>query len=262
MIQSSNDGYFEIYRSLIIENYAYTISVSEIFIVNQPCIISNSSLSSNIIVTKNEILTQFDSCGFLCFIPAVYIDYVKNNSNLLDAGSIQYSIQCISGAIAVMNNTYISNQLTFIDGYLSEISIEECIINQITSDYRIINVISSNLTINDCIVSNIRSNQINQIVGISFETYAQLNNITVSNSTVKFAGSLSSSVQVTNIHVTNMTLMNHLLGFIDCFDLVMHDIYIENVHSDYDYLMLISNTKANSIMNVTINNINTNMVDS
>ena len=149
MIQSSNDGYFEIYRSLITENFAYTISVSEIFIVNQPCIISNSSLSSNIIVTKNEILTQFDSCGFLCFIPAVYIDYVKNNSNLLDAGSIQYSIQCISGAIAVMNNTYISNQLTFIDGYLSELLIEDSKIYEITSDYRTINVISSNLTIND-----------------------------------------------------------------------------------------------------------------
>ena len=107
---------------------------------------------------------------------------------------------------------------------------------------------------------DIHSNQIGQILGISFETYAQLNNITVSNSTAKFAGSLSSSVQVANIHVTNMTLMNHLLGFIDCFDLVMHNIYIENIQSDYDYLMLISNTKANSIMNVTISNINTNVL--
>ena len=82
--------------------------------------------------------------------------------------------------------------------------------------------------------------------------YAQLNNITVSNSTVKFVGSLSSSVQVTNIQATNMTIANHLIGFIDCFDVEMHDIYIDNIHSEYDYLMLVSNTKVNSILNVTI----------
>ena len=40
----------------------------------------------------------------------------------------------------MMNNTYITDQLTFIDGYLSEMSIEESTIYGITSDYRIINV--------------------------------------------------------------------------------------------------------------------------
>ena len=190
----------------------------------------------------------------------MYIDFVNRNLNLLDAGSIHYSIQCISVAIAVKNNTYISNQLTLIDGYLSEISIEKSAIYGITSDYRIITLISSNLVLNDCVFTDIHSNHVSQILGISFETYAQLSNILVSNSTVKFVGSLSSSVQLTNIHATNMTLKNHLIGFIDCFDVIMHDIYIENTQSEYDFLMLLSNTKTESIINVTISNINTNII--
>ena len=157
----------------------------------------------------------------------------------------------------MMNNSYITDQLTFIDGYLSEMSIEKSTIYRMTSDYRIINAISSDLTINDCMFTDINSNQIGQIVGISFETSAQLNNITVSNSTIKFVGSLSSSVQVINIRATSITLIDHLIGFIDCIDVIIHDIYIDNIQTENDYLILVSNTKADSILNVTIQNINT-----
>ena len=199
MIQSSNNGYFELYRSYITNNYAYTISISEIFIVNQPSIISNSSLSSNTILSRSDVLTEFETCGLICFVPDVFVNYIKNNMNLLDVGSIDYSIQCVSGAIAIMNNTFISNQPTFIDGYLSELSMYKSTIYTVTTSKKIMNVISSNLTINDCVFTDIHTNQSGQILGISFEANTVLINIIVTNSSTKFIESLSSMVQMTNI---------------------------------------------------------------
>ena len=57
-----------------------------------------------------------------------------------------------------------------------------------------------------------------------------------------------------------MTVANHLIGFIDCYDVIMNDLYIDNIQSSHDYLMLLSNTMTNSISNVTIKNINTNVL--
>ena len=215
VIQSSNDGYFELYRSYITNNHTYTISVSEIFIVNEPSIISNSSLSSNTILSRSGILTEFEICGLICFVSDVFINYIKNNINLLDFGSIDYSIQCVSGAIAIMNNTFISNQLTFIDEYLSKLSTDKSAIYTITKSKIIVNVISSNLTINDCMFTDIHTNQSGQILGIFFETNAVLINVFATNSSTKFVESLSSLVQMTNTRVTNISVSNHLIGFIN-----------------------------------------------
>ena len=65
VIQSSNDGFYEFYRSYITNNNAYTLSVSEIFIVAQSSIFSNSTLFDNSIVSKDQIMSELDSCSIL-----------------------------------------------------------------------------------------------------------------------------------------------------------------------------------------------------
>ena len=229
VIQSSNDGYFELYRSYITNNHAYTISVSEIFIVDQPSIISNSSLSSNTILSRSDILTEFETCGLIRFVSDVFVNYIKSSINLLDFGSIDYSIQCFSGAIAIMNNTFISNQLTFIDEYLSELSMDKSAKYTITTSKIIVNVISSNLTINDCMFIGIHTNQSSQILDISFETNAVLINVFATNSSTKFVESLPLLVQMTNVRVTNIPVSNHLIGFINCYEVIMQDLYVDTV---------------------------------
>ena len=61
VIQSSSSGYYELYRSHIYENYAFTVSVSEIFIGNEPCVMSEMSIYNNTVLTKQEILAEFES---------------------------------------------------------------------------------------------------------------------------------------------------------------------------------------------------------
>jgi hypothetical protein len=57
VIQASNEGYFEFYRSKIANNYAYTLPIGEVFVVSTNPLISNSTLKSNDILTKSEILS-------------------------------------------------------------------------------------------------------------------------------------------------------------------------------------------------------------
>ena len=64
-IQVSSDGYFEMYRCHVAYNYAYTLSISEIFIVNQPSLFSNTSIHDNIVMTKSQILDEFNNCETL-----------------------------------------------------------------------------------------------------------------------------------------------------------------------------------------------------
>ena len=65
VVQSSNDGYYEFYRSYIINNYAYTLPISEIFIVSQPSVFSNSIIYGNVIMTRDQILGEMESCDSL-----------------------------------------------------------------------------------------------------------------------------------------------------------------------------------------------------
>lgn len=65
VIQSSNNGYYELYRSYINNNYANSLSVSEIFIVTQPSIFSNCTVFDNLVLTKSQIVSEFDQCSTL-----------------------------------------------------------------------------------------------------------------------------------------------------------------------------------------------------
>ena len=108
--------------------------------------------------------------------------------------------------------------------------------------------------------TDIHTNQSGQILDISFKTNAVLINVFAINSSTKFVESLSLLVQMTNIRVTNIPVSNHLIGFINCYEVIMQDLYIDTVQSSHDYLMLLSKTITNSISNVTIRHINTNVL--
>ena len=64
-IQVSSDGHFELYRCIIANNYAYTLSVSELFITSEPSIFSNSSIHDNTVLTNTKIIEEFSTCETL-----------------------------------------------------------------------------------------------------------------------------------------------------------------------------------------------------
>ena len=80
-----------------------------------------------------------------------------NNLSLFDEKSMPYSIQCVNGALSITNETYITNQPTFTNSYLSTVSIVNSTIHDILSDYIILAILSTNLTINGLIVTDLHT---------------------------------------------------------------------------------------------------------
>ena len=256
VIQSSNDGYYELYRSYITDNYAYTLSISEIFIVTQPPLFSNSTIYGNLVLSKDQILSEFDSCSLLCFLSDAFIQYVRDNLSLLDAGSIDNSIQCISGTLTITNNTYVTDQPTFINSYLSEMVISNLSVYNITTPSRVIDCVDSELELTDSNITHIYTSSSGDFLSLSFQSNASISNVVFSNSTVELFSVLLSTVSIKNLHMSDIIVNDYLLSFIDSNNVVMQDIMIQNIESTRDYIILVSESSIDNIQNITISDSN------
>ena len=99
---------------------------------------SDLPIYNNTVLKKQEILNEFDSCDKLCFLSDSYKQYINQNLNLLDSVQLQYSIQLISSSLKIMDNTVVTIQPSFISSYLSDLSISNSMIYQISTDNSII----------------------------------------------------------------------------------------------------------------------------
>ena len=87
-----------------------------------------------------------------------------SNLNLLEQVSLKYSIQSISGALMVTNNTYITNQPYFLNTYLSTVSIHNSSIHDITSDSSVLIAAGTNIELNGLVINNLYANGLGKFV--------------------------------------------------------------------------------------------------
>ena len=111
----------------------------------------------------------------------------------------------------MINNTFVTNQPSFIDSYLSEIIINEIHVYDITSDSRVLSIVESSLNLSNCTATDLYGSSSGIFISMSFETQASLGNITYTNSTMKFASVLSSSLDMSIVQMNNVTLSNRLI---------------------------------------------------
>ena len=257
VIQSSSFGYYEMYGSQITQNYAFTISVSEIFIGNEPCVMSDSSIYNNTVMTKQEILDELESCDKLCFISDSFKQYVNQNVNLLESVQLQHSIQLISSSLNIMNNTVVTTQPSFISSYLSELSISNSMMHQILTDDSIISATESNLILDSVTAHELTTLRRGVFVYLSSGSKASFTNTTYEDSSVELTKVLSSSLEVSYMKASNLELQDDLMNFVDSDSISIQNAMIENVNSGNNYLMFISSSIVHSISNLTVKNINT-----
>ena len=183
-----------------------------------------------------------------------FIQYVRDNLSLLNAGSIEDSIQCISGALTIANNTYVTDQSAFINSYLSEVIISDLNIYDITSENRVMSLVESQLTFNSSRVINIDSSS--NFISLSFQSIAKINSITYSNGTAKFIAALLSSLQIVNLDIHMVTLNDNIFSFVDCNSVIIEDISINQISSTRDSMILLSGSSIDSISNLIISDSN------
>ena len=166
-------------------------------------------------MTKNQILNEFNQCSTLCFASNVFKEYILNNLSLLDTTSVQFSIQCINGAMIITNNTFITNQPMLINSYLSTILLENSTIYDFSSDFIIMTALSSNFTMNKVLVDNLHTETIGKFIQLSFGSHVDIRSLIYRSSSVKLIETLSSKLQLYNIEIYNINLTQYM---IDCID--------------------------------------------
>ena len=163
--------------------------------------------------------------------------YLQNNQNLLDATSLKFSIQCINGGVTITNNTYITSQSSFISSYLSQVSINNSVVYDIVSDAIIFTMIESNMTIDDSMFTNLTTTQTGDVLSVSFDAITEINNLTYSASNMRLITVLSSTLSVANIEVFDISLSQHLISFINCLSIAMHNVNIRNLNTTNSNLL-------------------------
>ena len=184
------------------------------------------------------------------------IGYVRDNLGLINTGSIKDSIQCISGVLTITNNTYVSDQPTFINSYLSEVVISHLEMYSILSESRVISIVESKLALNNSNVMNISNYGSSNLISLSFQSIATMHNITYRNSTATFIAVLLSSVQITNLDISNIILYDYALSFVDCNSVMIQHVAMNQISSTKDFMILLSGSSIDSISNLIISDSN------
>ena len=158
--------------------------------------------------------------------------------------------------MTIANNTVVTNQPAFLNGYLSDIVISNLIIYNITTSNRVISSIDSRLTFTDSNILDIYSSSSGDFISISFESHAIMSNLTYTNSTAEFYTVLLSSLEFTNLQLSNMAVNDYLFSMIDCTSAIIQNIVISNINSTRDSMVLLSGSSIDSISNLTISESN------
>ena len=95
VIQASNDGYFGIYSSVVSNNYAFTVPIGELFLASVTSIISNWTISNNVVLTSNFIVSQLTKCDLLWFMLNDFKTFISQNTQLINTASTQYGSTAI-----------------------------------------------------------------------------------------------------------------------------------------------------------------------
>ena len=114
-----------------------------------------------------------------------YKQFIQQSESSLNVNSIPYTIQSISSLLVIQNNTFISNQPSFVTGYLSTVTINNVRMSSIESDSNVIEITSSNLAISNTQISNISNTNNGLLIFSTSDNHVLITNVTYNHSTMK-----------------------------------------------------------------------------
>jgi hypothetical protein len=260
VIQSSNDGYFEFYNSSIISNFAYSLPISEIFIVTTYPKFINCTIHSNSVLSASSILSLSTSCTFLCF-SSTFSAHLLTLTSLLTLPFLPYSIEWIRATLLISNGTTITNQPYFLNTYLSTVNISDSSFIDIQTEGSVIRLVISQVVIERWEVENITTYGNGQFLYFSFDSFLIVERIEVKNSFVTIMRGLSSTLEIRNSTIRNMDTKDAVVVLNDCQDIkIFNTVLCDNCTVNRDDLLdssivSISNSKVEIIDNLTIWNL-------
>jgi hypothetical protein len=151
---SFGDGQFLFSNSLIENNYAMSIKVGEILDSSSESEINNCDIKNNYLLTYDEIQLEIDSCDKLCFLTENIKSEITRmmDQNLID--DQPHTFQVILGNLKIVNSTEITNDDYFMSMFISTVTIDTAVIENVTSTGPFIEGASSTFILSNSTVKN------------------------------------------------------------------------------------------------------------
>ena len=89
---------------------------------------------------------------------------------------------------------------------------------------------------------------------MSFESQANIETLTYTNSSMKLIETLSSELHLNHIEIDNIELKQHMIDFINCDNVRLQNMITHDINTT-NYLMYMSGSEIDLIENITIHDI-------
>ena len=257
VIQVSNDGYYEIHSSIVSNNYAYSLPVTEFYLSSSQSIIEGSSISNNKQLSSSTVIQEISSWNVLWFLSSDFKTYLTSNPNLMKFSQTVNSIQLISSSLLI-SNSFIDKQDYFLSSLNSNFTFNNSTIENWVSYSSVIYLGSTNFVGSNLTFINISMNDSNDyVMSALFDSTIIMNNISYANSTSMFLNSYAAVLSLQNIDATLLSIQSSLFSFSSCSGVKLININIHKIDLSIDSMIYASSTSFDLLQNLTLSEFNT-----
>ena len=182
--------------------------------------------------------------------------YINSNSYLMGSISSEYSIQLISSNFIIENSTTIYNQDYFIDGFESQLQINNTVLRDCISYSFIVTLSYSTFVSDSLTILNIFSNKFGcSMLSVLFGSVVEISNLKYSGSNSTLLYAYQTQVGLSNVELSNMPLDDNLVYMTQWTGITLQNMSVVNLTSSISYAVFISDSSANLIRNLSMANI-------
>ena len=226
IFQTSLNGFFYFYNSSISQNYAINNPVGELLDSVAFSIMSNVSIYNNEAISTNDVTSEFNlKWNKLWFVPKILAQYIIINKKLVINNIKASLIQLIVSSLRIQDNSVLKNQNIMFNVFLSELTISNSEIFNITGS---IQVSSSKFSLINSNISKVVNLDQTSFIFVDYNSIFTLNSSTIVNSYSDFVNGRNSMININNFTMTNVTTSSYLFQISNCDGIEIDNIAIIN----------------------------------
>ena len=239
VVKAQSNGLFEFYNTTITQNYALNNPMAQLYESVSLSIIDETTIHDNHALSQQKILSEFNTdCQLLCYLPTVYKQYLLENE-LLTIDNTAELIQLISASLEIKNSSYIYEQTTLFNVFMSTLVIENTEISNITISEISVKAVASVLTFTNIKIMNVTSSVLTDFIFLSLDS-----NFTIINTVYEQSG-----VKMLNVYSSTLVAQNLTMNYIDS-PTTLFTVYDSN-HVNIEGMALIQiSTNSGHLINI------------
>jgi hypothetical protein len=258
IIRTTTNGFFELHNTRITQNYALSAAMIDIFNSGSFSYINHWDISNNTLLSREQVLSEINgNWNRLCFFSEDYKNFLKENDNVIYIMIPKYWISSVAGRYYVQNDTRIYNQINIMQGFGTNITIQDSTISNVEMSQELIKLGISTIDLMNVTITNISG--INQttssIVHGLIGSRLTIMGVKFMHNTVGIANMMQSYGGIMNLVATNVSWNGPLLTLTQIMQMMIGGLNISSVNTNSELIRL-QQSFIPSMSNVVITNIN------